>query len=71
MHLKSCVNSLIVLAIYCVYYLDDPENQPEGLKHDVQVFKEEMFEILTKRKLRRMQTCYSAVVKQTKESFKT
>ena len=74
MHVKSCVNSLIVLAIYCECYLDDLENQqskPEGLKHDAQVFEERKFENLTKRKLRRMQTCYSAVVKQVKESFKT
>ena len=64
----------MLLAIYCGCYLDDPENQqskPEGLKHDAQVFEKEKFEILTKRKLRRMQTCYSAVVKQIKESFKT
>ena len=53
--------------------IDDPENQqnkPEGLKHDAQVFKERKFENLTKMKLRRMQTCYSAVLKHTKESFK-
>ena len=59
--------------IYCECYLDDLENQqskPECLKHEAQVFKERKFENLTKMKLRRMQTCYSAVLKHTKESFK-
>ena len=73
MHVKSCVNSLIVLTIYCGCYLDDPENQrskPEGLKHDAQVFKEEMFQNLTKMKLRKMKMCYKAVLKHAEESFK-